>query len=41
MSFILIVIVNREKVDGVEKMFFVFDGEIKVFRKDGILMVIF
>jgi len=34
------VMVNREKVDGVEKMAFVFDGETKVFRKDGSLMAI-
>jgi len=34
------VMVNKEKVDGVEKMSFVFDGETKVFRKDGSLMAI-
>ena len=34
------VTVNREKVDGVERMSFVLDGETKVFRKDGTLMAI-
>ena len=34
------VMVNREKVDGVEKMSFIFDGETKVFREDGTLMAI-
>ena len=34
------VTVNREKVDGVEKMSFIFDGETKVFREDGTLMAI-
>ena len=34
------VMVNKEKVDGVEKMSFVFDGETKVVRKDGTLMAI-
>ena len=34
------VMVNREKVDDVEKMSFIFDGETKVFREDGTLMAI-
>ena len=34
------VMVNREKVDGVEKMSFIFDGETKVFRENGTLMAI-
>ena len=34
------VTVNREKVDGVERMSFVLDGETKVFREDGTLMAI-
>ena len=34
------VMVNREKVDGVERMSFVLDGETKVFREDGTLMAI-
>ena len=34
------VMVNREKIDGVDKMSFVLDGETKVFREDGTLMAI-
>ncbi len=34
------VMVRRDKVDNVEKMSFIFDGETKVFREDGTLMAI-
>ncbi|MDC7955783.1 toxin-antitoxin system YwqK family antitoxin [Fusobacterium simiae] len=34
------VMVRRDKVDNVEKMSFIFDGETKIFREDGTLMAI-